>query len=483
VSYLTSDNNLDAFTECIIEFWYRVPQETTDKVNASRGSDTDFLRGRIIPLVMMGKEGVQGSSGQQPTQPNGIQVPLYSGNTALRPVQTIDQTTECLHYDEIFPTTCSQFQTTKTFDGSWIEYDVGDSYEYLYPITAGPPGLPSTPSVIGVYPNGSLYINFETTKKPDVKNITWNYTIAPGSVHGSTGGTSYVAGTQVWRNCTGIGILHGYCTLASELISDDRHQVGPFDGVASPPPTYNYVDASALSYNGTGTIQSDGYIAPKLPEGKQWHHVLISLKLNTIAVHGTPTAFDPVSAEDLPNYVDSAAQLYVALDDVNYTKRDLARNWSDGGGPNDVITADAWRIRGTNATINKNDPTNQTFLGQPTYTLARPTIPAGPVGIPATKKYVDDIHRVEMARFRMWTRKHIDPADVDKRRLFINDKGKPAKRSLATDALGKPDIEFRSSGNFSRGKNTGTAGDFTPKAKIKPWKPEPSLYGPQIPKP
>jgi hypothetical protein len=109
------------------------------------------------------------------------------------------------------------------------------------------------------------------------------------------------------------------------------------------------------------------------------------------------------------------------------------------------------------------------------------------MGLPGTDRAKKSIRRVEMAEFKMWvgSGSSRDVRTTDIRRLFITDDGKPNLNTKdVTDALGKADIILHKSGPFSRGINTGTLKTpFVPTAKIKPYKPDPSLHGPQSPPP
>ena len=200
-----------------------------------------------------------------------------------------------------------------------------------------------------------------------------------------------------------------------------------------------------------------------------WHHLLVSVELQTIATHGGEWS------GSIAEFVDSAAKLYVALDDVNYTGWDAFSNWTEGD-PNDVITDGAYEVAGTS-------PDRDTGAIA-SYSVSDLTIPCEgqPLGIPGTKGAVAKIHAVEMAELQIFTGVSLDPGEMRNRRAFIDADGLPvpAVETQRKDDAGnpifdeagnpvmdpppaekllgkKPDVLLHGSGDWIAGRNTGPA--------------------------
>jgi hypothetical protein len=261
----------------------------------------------------------------------------------------------------------------------------------------------------------------------------------------------------------------------------------------------------------------------------QWHHLLLSFDLSSpIVTQGPPT--DVVAGPQWWNNVSegtsSFAKMWYAIDDVDYRGRtaepdedgnpqynmgpysvdhDTARGESPGprgGDPNGILTQAGWSVA-------YNSSPSITFGNQPyprpEYSLTHVTLPAkdAELGLPASAKYAEQIVRVELAEFQMFTGVTLDTGVMANRRAFIDYKRDakgapipdkngdltlvPVPPAKAAKLIGRiPDVELHKSGNWIKGNNTGStgegqdgkpisAGQFKPTGVIKKYKPDPSI--------
>jgi hypothetical protein len=121
-----------------------------------------------------------------------------------------------------------------------------------------------------------------------------------------------------------------------------------------------------------------------------------------------------------------------------------------------------------------------------------------PLGIPSSAQFVNNVYRVELAEFAMWTGVTLDTGIEANRRAFIDfrrdEAGAPVDNVLqpvdpekAATLLGKaPEILLHGSSKWVNGENTGTtgvdsdgnpipSGQFHPTGGIKQYEPDPSL--------
>lgn len=341
-----------------------------------------------------------------------------------------------------------------------IAFDSGASYD-LFTTTLTGATLPTNPLIIGIncdpgYGRPVLYINLEINQKADVSDYQFEL-----------------------RN-------------------------------VEEPDTFTYVDVTDVVTNFTASINGTNiYLDPIDPSGSgadKWHHLLMSLELPTIRTHGRAVNEEYTVAAD---YVDSAARLFVALDDVNYTEFDLSNFFVNHSEDHNAVVPElALRVAGAEqATGLSSDFPNRAILGGiAQYTLSDPNIPCQgqPMGLPATTEFVDNIYRVEMAEFQMFTGITLDTSIETNRRAFVDSHGVPVpptqqksdiiKTSGSIELLGKkPEILLHGSDDWIAGYNTGTTGikieiidgketttklpggQFTPVAGIEAWTPDPSL--------
>lgn len=230
-------------------------------------------------------------------------------------------------------------------------------------------------------------------------------------------------------------------------------------------------------------------------EADKWHHVLLSFDLSDKCSVGQPNP-------------SSTCKLWYAIDDVNYVGQENLqpyRKGDDGLGPNDIVTQNIDRVSG-------GTPGPSLFQNQwvpattGAYDPEQVPTDSQELGIPASTRYVNNIFRVEMAEFQMWTGITLDTKTEANRRIFIDyqrdEEGKIIKDEdnnavlksvdpkTAEDRLDRPQVLLHGSSNWSTGYNTGTTGlqidvdgkltkkpkgQFKPIALIRSYKPDPSL--------
>lgn len=240
-----------------------------------------------------------------------------------------------------------------------------------------------------------------------------------------------------------------------------------FPGVTSP--------LSNDEYGASADVVSDWiYLGDKLDK---WHHLLISVEMKPVAAYGSDTY---VAGPDQYNYILSSPNLFVALDDVNYTGPDLSLWWT--GNPNNLNQVAPFSAIFIGGSVNPDIGQTQSYI------LNDLTVPLSQddFGIPATPTYAEHISRVEVAEFQMYTGVSIDTGVVANRRAFVNDKGYPvfafvqdlanASSLKAAKLLGKqPDIVLHGSKRWMLGWNGGTAGVLKSKGRITAYAPSPKI--------
>ena len=266
-----------------------------------------------------------------------------------------------------------------------------------------------------------------------------------------------------------------------------------------------------------------------------WHHVLISLDLD----HSTIAKGSTNNGGTVAGNIANPCKAWIALDDVNYDMTYL--NPSSGllglNGPNDVASqaclgaassqksagpfSKIWNPDGLVNITETDAPPTPTYI----YNVQGALSDKQPFGIPAAANMVDNIYKVEMAEFVMWTDVTLDTSVEANRRLFITAPDKNGKQysvnptpiyipmtktavgdpptwdwDTAPDTpafvpplssmdpsvigsgnklLGTPIIDFtKSSQNWMMGRNLGSAKSKVVKTgKIKAYFPDPSIGG------
>lgn len=482
MSYINLESG-PGFSKAVISFWFQVPQESLDAASkAYKGEDGVMLDG-VVPLVVMGQEG----TGQTPSHQEITEdVLTFTGGSGTGYTGgLVDVTAECTSVVGPFDC-CKTSVITSHYECNAISLTQPEVHDGItYKTTATGPGPKTDPTFIGVDATGgrpTLYVNFESTQKPRVSNYAYEISsITPGTAR-----TGYVLGSCV-SGTRGFGCDVLCCVCLIIECSNDADNGNGFDDTTPSPPEHGGTEPTSpknnwteipFAENKTGAIYGNEVDV----SADEWHHVLISVDLGPVVTHGGE--WDG----KLAPFVDSAAKLWVAMDDKNYTKFNLSENWAEKG-DNDVITDGAYNVAGTS-------PNEDAGGGMPRYSLDSTAVPTGSLGMPASKKYVDNIHHVEMAEFQMWTGVTLDTGTESNRRAFIDYKRdengkvipekdgskklKPVNPKKAEKLLGKkPNILLHGSGKWKRGDNTGESrGDFVPsKGAIESYKPDPILGG------
>lgn len=235
-----------------------------------------------------------------------------------------------------------------------------------------------------------------------------------------------------------------------------------------------------------------------------WHHVLISFDISN-GDHGVFNPAGYINTFNINAGVTSAAHLWTAFNDVNYTEKDLSIYWPTGSSdPNAVISSGAYRAATFGQNPSDDFPENTNPSTSPRRLVNSPgqygtvshdvtgwqsthyTLPAIgvaikdiPLGLPADDRFVDNIYHVEMAEFRFFTDVTLETAEVSNRRAFVTKDGKPnMKYKDAEDLLGKKaDYAFtNSSAHWKNGEDQGVNKlAFDHVGDIKTYHPNPKI--------
>jgi hypothetical protein len=250
-----------------------------------------------------------------------------------------------------------------------------------------------------------------------------------------------------------------------------------------------------------------------------WHVLILSLDLSK-EVKTQGFNWDLPQPLTTAEGTLSAAQAWIAFDGQNITREDLSPYWPKGtvanpsgyADPNAILTRYAYQIATTYHQPGELDFYNfdgtwlkhhqQTPFPRFSYQSAGVPSAEAPFAIPSSMDDEDSILRVEMAEFHMWTGVTLDTSVDANIALFVTSEGRPNTHYAQTgpkdpkgqgmdDVLGTPVLRLHGSSDWSKGKNTGSLGldtsqkppkvlpdgQFTPTAKINPYKPNPSLSG------
>lgn len=512
------------FTKAVISLWFRVPQASIDKCLAAYippGPGKTIINGVPGTIYQQVPDGAVGSNvGQTSDAPpflqplNGV-IPLVTfgeiidgayltKNTGVNVPSGVTSevwlvVSPC-NFSLLSSSTVDQFEQTTTTDQTYTR----------------------DPSYIGIdcsQDTPVLRVNLQTADFPEMSNIFAG--VMPGNFN-----SGLIKVAEGVTTDPGGGLCSGLIPLF----------LLPPDPDAGQPVNPGFADApfnSTTTYSDNADFYKNAY--PEVFGGSsptititpdQWHCLILSFDLT-----GEVNATGTVSGDDAPATMSSSCKMWVALDDVNYTDFDLpTANWSifggdgpppapiDGAGPNDIFTIRAIETYGffvspANESFDDVERNGQwghttiTGAGNPaTYSFSPSGLPCNkqPIGIPASADFVDNIYKVEMAEFQMFTGVTLDTGVEANRRAFIapdkNGRLLPvnpfAVGSLSDPTAGldptsfiappapqkllgqKPDIALTSSSfNWIGGVNTGTAakagGKFKATGTIKPFLPNP----------
>ncbi|QDW39000.1 hypothetical protein FFI89_018725 [Bradyrhizobium sp. KBS0727] len=243
---------------------------------------------------------------------------------------------------------------------------------------------------------------------------------------------------------------------------------------------------------------SDGQVV----ETNHWHCLALSYdftkECNTKGTTGGRR--DPaVPPRTQGSRTTSAPRIFVMFDDVNLTGKKLSAYYPDGyADKNAVLSVNGFYVA-SEPTFTVTDVSNDDFGNTVTVTTnqALPIYRFKPnpialdkakFGFPATDAHRSAIKRVELGECQFYTDTVMDFASLEARRAIVTEAGKPTGMRKLADRVGKdPEVKLQGSGNWKRGRNTGTLAikppngpkDGTAVGTIKAYTPNPSLRGPQ----
>ena len=452
MSYLVLDNGIPDFAKAVISLWFRVPMAAIERAHADErppAADWYFGFERTLPLLMFGtpttrerRIGVQ-SNIAVPVGWTPI-TPLVVMATTSFPLEATDPILPCwIGLDcaaSFAPRLIFSFQMSN--HAAIEKYDMGFTRFEVYP-----PNLPPPP----------------------------DYDTSPGTgwIYGTN--TRFVPPPKDWTSVTTTGIRPEFFLVETEH-----------------------------------TIEPD-----------QWHHLLLSFDLGQeCRTHAHPlTGSESINVGKKYNTTregtDSACRLWYAIDDVNYNGRENLGPYyveaedemqgfpdhnsescpgcsgSSSGGEdakNEILTNNAWDVANARTGYFGNlafGPAQCSYFPDPIKSSEQP------IGLPAITAEVEHIFNVQMAELQIFTGVTLDTGIVSNRRGFVDAEGKPPKPLVAEQLLGKrPDILLHRTTNWRQGKNTGSRGvdpvgnliplgQFKRTGVIDPYKPDPSLHGPQ----
>lgn len=480
MSYLKLSSN-PTFSKVTISLWFRVPQASMD---AAGNDNSDNPMSGLVPLLVMGQEGI----GRRPTHTTSTGGQLdsqYSGISYGGQLTGIDL--NCISTVEILPGVecCKRSQAVYHYECNIVNFSGQTTNGVIESTTFSGEAPPTAPSYIAVDGQGNLLVNFESGQIPTQQGMAYDLTaISPIIQYGESGGCTQ---GDTARSGDVICCVCPIFAWDNSTITDDYDHTttsGPGVGQSTGytiPSTHTYTAAPFQWESGSISGSPSDYAT-----ADTWHHLLVSLDFQSNIAHGTGTC-DSDSA--YAPYIDSAAKLYIAMDDKNYIGWDLGSNWTEGG-QNDVVTSGAYFTAGSASFCRYYMDADQFQGATLQYSLGSPKVPTGVIGIPATSAYVSAIHRVEMAELQIWFGQTLNTGVESNRRVFLDYKRDSSGRVLpdkqgkitlqpvdpkkAQQLLGPPDVLLHGSGKWIKGDNTGKLGNFDPTGTIKKYTPDPS---------
>ncbi len=435
MSYLMLPNGPADFKKAIISFWFRVPQDTIDKVNkaakdyfaaANAASDAGgFLPpppfNGVIPLVVFGKQETNKS----------FTAHFVPGGTTNHTQHTF-----------VLGAVCDWIITgTSTSEWSLFQYYQDGKFDYTV-----------DPSYIGVDCKPTLDDNGDPTDEY-IPRLSINLQMPDqASYTGSSWMNDVSADISDTNTWLGLGNSDFICTAppVGTVLSEATDFVTVESAASiiygSRPENFRTIAEHPVQAPFSGSFRFDDFLkGGQKVEPDTWHHVLISFDLSKKCLITGSIGEAGSSPPDGGGSVKSAPYLGVAFDDNNLTKTDLTQYWPANGGPNDFLTVQGYSIYRDFVAI--SDPSTTVSLGEKTtsgtfgvevatYDYAPSQIKSYAFGIPATSTFVDNIYAVEMAEFLMFTdfEGDFDTSVGENRSLFItgkNHKGQqfPVNRS------------------------------------------------------
>jgi hypothetical protein len=512
MSYLVLPNGIPDFNKAVISFWFRVPKETMMAVAQTRVDYTGAVPAPrflgILPLLTFGPnlEGYNIAQSQGPFQPYRHASVEYNGATG--------------QYSEVVWQDASSY-IGPTFDkGSTINLE---------------------PSFVGV--DCSVNDTGELTCYLRVRLQTDSFGTGQWIYWGSQSHTSDYVTLGAWIFPIGnplpaMDTAWDYST--NQCYTDGVYPNGTWIQTNTPQ------DHTNLFTQGQGPDRFECGSGITITPDK-WHHLLLSFDLsNATSTTGESFFQDFGECTHPPNITkfsnksgSNPCTIWIALDDVNYNNYEPP--WPDPSYQG-LLSYLRWDFQliddpGLKATLGNNGvlpflgfygffgqstglhekawgTTGQVIVrdyllpGIPMYAYNPKPLPSQghPFAIPCAPdipSLAHNYHHVEMAEFQIFTGMMLDTGIEKNRRAFIDYKRDakgapvpdkngnltmvPVDPAKAAKLIGRePDIELHKSGNWIRGKNTGTTGvgtdgkpistgQFTPTGSIKKYKPDPSI--------
>lgn len=475
-SYLEMLDGIPDMDKGLISVWVRVPGRTAAKLNTAPADPTKRIQG--IPIMTFGKS-----------------YESYTVATRTGSSYTVKE----YHYSFLYN------------DGACDIVDVGSDDKSIYngskyekdndtPVKLGN-------SFIGFRPgdtdNVKLAIRLQTDTFGTGKNLFFKGSYKVNDYQGfSTGGvftepfpstvTHYCYPQDAWDS--GFGCITGVVKPGME---NKIHQ--------------NIVDDS----NSTLWKEKDGpdYFEPTLNipiTVNEWHHFIISFDL-TKASKGTGSlttitapsgCVNPNTSTSVTNAVKTITnpcKLYISIDDENIKGAGKLNadypQFASSFGDNGIASKQVINAAGAQNTSNPG-PYRHWFLtnhlrietadsvGMPEYTYKPGKIRARgqKLGIPVFEALANEFFDIEMAELQVFKDVVGITSELNVRRAFITEEGKPNRDYRDAEAMfGKPVLRLHGSGNWKKGRNTGTGDDLTKNAsgEIIVYKPNPNLHGDQ----
>lgn len=493
MSYLNLDDSpLVAFNKAIISFWVRIPGTTYKNIAAAAADDDGPFAG-ILPFITFGKA-------QSVAQAEATDTTLATTEEV-----TATGTDLGISYpfgDNVYTSTGDTFKLLPSYIGANV-YSDGSGGNLIFGIT-----LPGA--------NGATGLRW-TIGSIDVDSFMHCYTNNPGIPVPNQIKTG-LSGPGAY---TRMNVTYHWQDVTDIIFDSAQDNFTASTQVALAPDMWHHIFISFDVSGGCEAVGSDGVIT-------QTYYALDPPLVTDPAI---PEGVIPSSPAMSTGTLTSSCKVYAAVDDINHTGPTLVGSdySSFGLSPND------WPTNFAVQTVSANSPGNGSgitggevvpgvsginlVISNITYdTSSTPSysysgggggIDSSPIGLPAAGIFVDELFHVEMAEFQLFAGMAMDTNNLDLRRAFIDDNGlpvppdqkandgtngQPALTSGSIEFLGQhPDILLHKSGNWIKGKNTGStgmdytqdppqiidSGQFTPIAHTTAYTPNPSLNGRQ----
>jgi hypothetical protein len=434
MSFLKGIPPLPSSNQMLFAFWCRIPQASFDKARTQWQEYLDSESGPVPPMIGIVPLAVFGTrTGLIKKVSTGAIVPggSYDVTTWSGPVHALSQP-------------IIQGETISDITFSFVDWSIVND-----------DGQNVDPSYIGIdcRTDRNLFtFNFQFGSgvyADDVKGVQFSRGADP-SGHTNTlfplndGGVFWsFTETTFWQD-----VSRGVLDTAPEAVR-------AFPGIGSP----DSISSVTSEY---------GYDI----EPDHWHQVLLAVQIRDMSAKAQS--------------IGATSLVYAAIDGNPLTGKRLAY-YTAGG--NKVISPAGYAV---STLFDPNNAADSHDTGEgnwgtfensgkenPIYSFTAPVYSTGLIDVPGDE---DSTLHVEMAEMDMYSGYAPNVATIVS--AFIDENVKPVKPETRDELLGiEPDNRLHRSDNWIKGKLTGAAkGTATPIGKIKRYRPDPSLNGPQSPK-